>query len=113
MALRPLKNRNVTIDGRRTSLRLEHAMWDALKDISQRECTSIGAICSLLRGRLDQEKQAGRIRPDEAVTLSSAVRVFVTTYYRSRIGTREEIREDRGALNLFSGTPFEAENSTV
>jgi predicted DNA-binding ribbon-helix-helix protein len=52
-----LVSKNVTILGRRTSVRLEPEMWNALKDISRREGCSMHEICSLIFIR---KKQAHR-----------------------------------------------------
>jgi len=38
-----LVTRNVMINGRRTSVRLEPAMWEALGDIARREAVTRGA----------------------------------------------------------------------
>ncbi|MEK7802593.1 MAG: ribbon-helix-helix domain-containing protein, partial [Pseudomonadota bacterium] len=42
-----LVSRNLTILGRRTSVRLEPEMWSALNDATRRENTTIHSICSL------------------------------------------------------------------
>jgi predicted DNA-binding ribbon-helix-helix protein len=66
-----LVNRNVFIGTRRTSLRLEPAMWDALAEICRREDMSLHAICGLI----DERRQAS--------SLTAAIRVFIVTYFRS------------------------------
>jgi predicted DNA-binding ribbon-helix-helix protein len=64
-----LRKRSVRIAGHRTSLSLEGAFWDALKDIAAARGTSIaGLIAEIDSARAD----AGAIS-----NLSSAVRVFV------------------------------------
>lgn len=66
-----LVSRNVVIDGHRTSLRLEPPMWDALFEICERENISIHELCTLI----DERKgHLGR---------TSAIRVFVMSYYRA------------------------------
>lgn len=65
-----LKNRNVRINGQRTSLRLEPAMWDALEEIARREGRSINEICTIL------EDVRGRS------TRTAALRVFILHYFR-------------------------------
>lgn len=45
-----LVSRNVTVLGRRTSVRLEPEMWAALRDIAAREKCRIHDICSLNSG---------------------------------------------------------------
>lgn len=72
-----LISRNLTIMGRRTSVRLEPEMWDALHDIADREGTSIHSICSLVNLRKVRES-----------SLTAAIRVFLLLYYRA--ATTEE-----------------------
>lgn len=65
-----LVNRNVTIHGRRTSLRLEPAMWDALHEIAQRESITVHDLCT----KVELERRES--------TLTAAIRVFILGYYR-------------------------------
>lgn len=67
-----LISRNITILGRRTSVRLEPEMWNALKDISRREGCSMHDICSLIH-----------IRKNVRTSLTGAIRVFLMLYYRA------------------------------
>lgn len=67
-----LVSKNITILGRRTSVRLEPEMWNALKDISRRENCSIHDICSLIH-----------IRKNPITSLTAAIRVFLMLYYRA------------------------------
>ena len=41
-----LVSRNVRINGRRTSVKLEPAMWEALAEICAREGIGIGQLCT-------------------------------------------------------------------
>ena len=66
-----LVNRNVRIGGRRTSMRLEPAMWDALEEICQRENLTHHEMC----GNIDRFRHAS--------SLTAAVRVFIVNYYRA------------------------------
>lgn len=65
-----LRSRNVTINGRRTSLRLEEEFWDGLSDISQREGLTIHELCTLI----DRHRHGS--------SRTSAVRAFIVTYFR-------------------------------
>lgn len=65
-----LISHNVTISGRRTSVRLEEYMWDALKEICTRENISIHEFCS----RVEERRQES--------ALTAAIRVAITAYYR-------------------------------
>lgn len=63
--------RNVTVSGRRTSLRMEPLLWDSLKEISERENLSINRICS----EIDRRRGCAN--------LTAALRVFIISYYRN------------------------------
>lgn len=67
-----LISRNITILGKRTSVRLEPEMWQALKDISRREGCSIHELCSLIA-----------IRKRDLSSLTASIRVFLMLYYRA------------------------------
>ena len=62
--------RVVIISGRRTSVRLEPVMWEAVHDIAARQGRSIGELLTEIE----------RDRP--ARNLTSAIRVYVVEYYR-------------------------------
>ena len=79
--------RNIAVTGRRTSVRLEPEMWQALKDIARREKCTIHAICSLV---------AMRKRP--LSTLTAAIRVFVMLYYRAAATEDGHARAGHGDL---------------
>jgi len=63
--------RTVTLSGRRTSLRLEHAVWDALDDILRRERQTLNQLLT----SIDATK--------EDASLAACVRVFVVLYFRN------------------------------
>lgn len=67
-----LLSRNVTIEGKRTSIRLENQMWCALKDIAMREECSIHDICTLIS-----------LKKQENMTLTASIRIFLMLYYKS------------------------------
>ncbi len=62
--------RSLTIAGHRTSVSLEGAFWEALKDIARRRGSSVNALVAEI-----DERRTGN--------LSSAVRVFVLEHSRS------------------------------
>jgi predicted DNA-binding ribbon-helix-helix protein len=82
-----LISRNVTIRGHRTSIRLEPEMWDALRDISQREGTTIHNICSLISLR----------KVDES-SLTASIRVFLMLYYRAATTAEGHNRAGHGSF---------------
>ena len=67
-----LISRNITIFDRRTSIRLEPEMWDALNHIAEREKCTIHDLCSLIY-----------IRKRKETSLTAAIRVFLMLYFRS------------------------------
>src|SRR5437762_7892724 len=66
-----LQSRNIIVSGHRTSMRLEPAMWRALSDIAEREGRSLHELCTMVH----------RLRRRSSLT--SAVRVFILSYYRT------------------------------
>lgn len=67
-----LVSRNVTIKGKRTSIRLERQMWGALHDIAYRERCTIHDICSLVAS--NKEKN---------LSLTANIRIFLMIYYKA------------------------------
>lgn len=67
-----LVSRNITVLGRRTSVRLEPEMWAALRDIARREKCRTHDLCSLIQ-----------IRKNPRTSLTAAIRVFLMLYYRA------------------------------
>lgn len=67
-----LISRNITVLGKRTSVRLEPEMWRELKNISQREHCTIHDLCSLIA-----------LRKNERTSLTAAIRVFLMLYFRA------------------------------
>lgn len=64
--------RSLTVAGHRTSISLEDAFWEGLRDIAAaRASTVAGLVAEIDRGR-------------GAANLSSAIRVFVLDHFRSR-----------------------------
>ena len=80
-----LVSKNVTILGRRTSVRLEPEMWNALKDISKRERCTIHDICSLIH-----------IRKRPMTSLTAAIRVFLMLYYRAAATSEGHVKAGHG-----------------
>ena len=69
--------KNVMVNGRRTSMRLDKETWQALSDICRRENISLYKLCSLID---DVKGKSG---------LSSSTRLFVLTYYRRSLARYE------------------------
>ena len=66
-----LISKNVTINGRRTSLRLEKASWEAIDDICKCEGLTLHELCSLIESRR------------QGASRTSAVCAFIVTYFRT------------------------------
>ncbi len=71
-AARTMLSRNVRIHNRRTSVRLEPAMWAALNEIAMAENCTIHDLC----GAVHDLKEEG-------VSFTAALRVFLMEYYRT------------------------------
>jgi len=66
-----LVSKNVVVSGRRTSVRLEPEMWDGLREVCQRERSTIHHICTTMS-----------LQKLEETSLTAAIRVFVMRYFR-------------------------------
>jgi predicted DNA-binding ribbon-helix-helix protein len=66
-----LVNRNIIVDGHRTSVRLEPAMWTALNKIAERENLTIHQLGT----RIDRLRDAN-------CGLTAAIRVFLLAYFQ-------------------------------
>lgn len=74
---RPVK-RSFSIRGHRTSISLEAAFWEALKEAAAREEKPLAALIT----EIDADRGTGG--------LSSAVRVWLLNYYRAGDAGRDE-----------------------
>lgn len=70
--MKPVK-RSFNIAGHRTSISLEAPFWDALKEIAARENMAMAQLVA----RVDQKR--------DGAGLSSAVRVWLLDYYRTKV----------------------------
>ena len=69
--------RNVRVRGKRTSVRLEQTMWDALVEISGRENQTIDEICT-------------RVNENRLETgFTASLRVYILNYFRNALRTSE------------------------
>jgi predicted DNA-binding ribbon-helix-helix protein len=87
-----LINRNITVEGRRSSMRLEASMWDALREICRRERITLPELCtSVARAK----------RP--ALTLTAALRVLIANYFRVAATEEGHARAGHGG-GVFTGS---------
>ena len=77
-----LINRNITVRGHRTSIRLEPEFWAGLADIASRERLSIDELCTEI------DRGSGRL------SRTAAIRVFITSYMvrLSQQSTQQRVR---------------------
>lgn len=68
-----LPSRNVVIDGKRTSIRLDSDSLDSLLEIATRERISISELCT----------QVFRRNQGKPFTFTAALRIFMLSYYRA------------------------------
>lgn len=73
-----LVQKNVTVNGRRTSMRLEPLVWESLDDICNREGTSVNEVVSFVETKVIS---LHRVCPN----LASSVSAFVAEYYRATV----------------------------
>jgi predicted DNA-binding ribbon-helix-helix protein len=66
--------RNIVINGRRTSVRMEVAFWQAFDDIARFEKCSINEICNYIS-----------LHKDPELSLTSAIRIYITLYYKQAV----------------------------
>jgi|TARA_Y100000294_G_scaffold166739_1_gene175322 predicted DNA-binding ribbon-helix-helix protein len=85
-------NKNVTINGHRTSIRLEQIIWDTVDDICRSEDLTVNQLFTLIDNH----------RHD--VSRKSAVRSFVVDYLRAMTSLNGAQRKDR-ALSMHSEKP--------
>ena len=67
-----LVSKNITVCKKRTSVRLEPEMWEALNDVSERETCTVHDLCSLIS-----------LRKKPETSMTAAIRVFLMLYYKA------------------------------
>jgi predicted DNA-binding ribbon-helix-helix protein len=79
-----VEKRSMALAGHRTSVSLEEAFWQSLKEIAAARGTTLSSlVCSIDNGR-------------QHTNLSSAIRLFVLSYYRGHY----EGAQPNGHVNL-------------
>lgn len=85
---RAMLSRNVRIHNRRTSVRLEPAMWAALNEIATAEQCTIHDLC----GAVYDLKEEG-------VSFTAALRVFLMEYYRTVASVSPHVSSVKKLIN--------------
>jgi len=81
-----LQSRNVSVNGHRTSLRLERDVWDALEEICKREKMTVHETCT----HVDQQRKGS--------SRTAAVRTFILGYFRAAASDAGHARVGHGRL---------------
>jgi len=81
----PVVKRSIVIAGHKTSVSLEDAFWKALKEIAFARHTTLSDLVATI--------DSGR----QHRNLSSALRLFVLDFYRSRAGEGRELEANAAA----------------
>ena len=81
--------KNVTINGKRTTVKLETDLWEAVTEICGRTDQSIDGICAIV-WRANQESE----------NFTSDLRLFVHHYYRDRLRRLEEKLAEQEAQTI-------------
>ena len=87
-----LQSKNVCIHKRRTSVRLEPEMWNALNEIATLEGCSIHDLC----GAVHDLKEPG-------ASFTAALRVFMMEYYRSAARVSNQVTKIQKQLRVNQG----------
>jgi predicted DNA-binding ribbon-helix-helix protein len=77
----PIVKRSIVIAGHKTSVSLEDAFWEALKEIARQRHIALSALVAAI----DCERQQG--------SLSSALRLYVLAFYRNQLSTEHTERD--------------------
>lgn len=77
--------RNVTVSGRRTSLRMEPELWDAAEEIARREGLILNQLCT----QVDQRRGTAN--------LTASLRVAIVAYFRAAAPPVDEPADDTDA----------------
>ena len=89
--------RSVVVAGHKTSVSLEDAFWEGLKEIARGRNITL----SELVGAIDSERQHGN--------LSSAIRLFVLDFYRNQLADVKDGRDDaEGHLAVKAGAVMQS-----
>ncbi|MGY4597553.1 putative DNA-binding ribbon-helix-helix protein [Bradyrhizobium sp. GM22.5] len=86
----PVVKRSIVVAGHKTSVSLEEAFWNGMKEISGLRNMTL----SELVGEIDSNRQQGN--------LSSAIRLFVLDYFKSRAMAAIQAEKGPGPVAVFA-----------
>ena len=93
----PVVKRSIVVAGHKTSVSLEEAFWNGMKEISGLRNITL----SELVGEIDNNRQQGN--------LSSAIRLFVLDHYQAGNGQADVAPPPRGRILATAAAAFPAE----
>ena len=79
----PVVKRSIVVAGHKTSVSLEEAFWNGMKEISGLRNMTL----SELVGEIDNDRQQGN--------LSSAIRLFVLDYFKNRSTSSSAVAQEQ------------------
>ena len=82
----PVVKRSIVLAGHKTSVSLEDAFWQALKEIANGRHMTLSDLVAAI----DAERQHGN--------LSSAIRLFVLEFYRNQLSEDSKQRDEAKAM---------------
>jgi predicted DNA-binding ribbon-helix-helix protein len=82
----PVAKRSVVVSGHKTSVTLEDAFWNSLKEISSERHMTLSDLVAAI----DSQRQHSN--------LSSAIRLFVLDFYRTQLSDAEGPRDAKKRL---------------
>ena len=88
----PVVKRSIVVAGHKTSVSLEEAFWNGMKEISGLRNMTL----SELVGEIDNNRQQGN--------LSSAIRLFVLDHFKNRAASGGEPKQPDGRHSASSAT---------
>jgi predicted DNA-binding ribbon-helix-helix protein len=86
----PVVKRSIVVAGHKTSVSLEDAFWNGLKEIAGRRHMTL----SDLVGAIDSQRQHGN--------LSSALRLFVLDFYRTQLSDLHKQQGENDGTEIMS-----------
>jgi predicted DNA-binding ribbon-helix-helix protein len=78
----PVVKRSIVVAGHKTSVSLEEAFWNSMKEISATRSMTLSDLVS----EIDKSRKQGN--------LSSAIRLYVLDYFRTKAGASSDTRPD-------------------
>jgi predicted DNA-binding ribbon-helix-helix protein len=78
--------RNIVVAGRRTSVRLEPVMWEALLEIARQQETNVNQLVT----EIDRQRNSS--------SLTAAIRVYIVDFYRAAASHAERAADLRATL---------------